>query len=134
MVSGLIPPEMLDMMVEEAAVQFDQEVTWIQQQYDANGMPVETDDGDKVYQEPKYIPARAVTVYREMIDDQGIHRVEATQWYLPPNTGVAYGDQLIGKGDDPSMPPPILSVGQVPDPAASVFEVVTTSWRSRGAP
>lgn len=134
MVSGLIPPEMLQMCIQEASVQFDQYAYWVRQQYDANGDPIENSYSEKQYDEPTPIPARAVKIDREFIDEHGYHVIAATQWYIPPNTGVRYGDKIYGVGDDPANLPPIMSVGEVPDPGASIYELVTTGWRSKGAP
>ena len=134
LVRGLIPPEVLQVCQDEAAHQFTEWAIWIQKVYDADGDPMTDDSGDFTYQEPKEIPARQVTVGREFLDDQGYHVVEVTQWYIPPYTGISYGDKLYGKYDDPTATPPLLSVSEVPDPNNSVYELVTTGWRSRGAP
>lgn len=134
-IEGLIPKEVLRICISEAARQFDQNAWWIRQRYGPNGQAIEDSYGQKQYDDPIPVPARAVTVNREFLDEHGYHRIPVTQWYLPPNTGVQYGDFIYGIGDDPLVPhPPILSVSQVPDPANSIYELVTTGWRSRGAP
>jgi hypothetical protein len=132
---GLIPPEVLKVCVDEAAHQYTEWAVWIRKAYDPNGDPITDDSGDfTVFLDPQEVPARQVTVNREFLDDEGYHVVEVTQWYIPPYTGVTYGDKFYGKYDDPTATPPIMSVTQVPDPNASIYELVTTGWRSKGAP
>lgn len=132
--NGLIPRDVFPILVQEAAVQYDQEILWLRQKYDDNGDSIENSYSEKDYEDPQTLDARVVKVDREFIDSHGYHLTQVTQWYIPPNTGVRYGDILIGKNDNPSNPPPVMSVSEVPSPEFSIYELVTTGWRSKGAP
>jgi hypothetical protein len=120
MTSGLVPSEVLDVLVSEAAVQFDTTVAW----FPATGEDVH---GEHTYATtPVLVPARVVKKMDQFYNVQGQQMVPTQRIYLPLGTAVGMHDKLLPVGADPKVWPPILEIAEIPTTGEPVMLRVRT--------